>query len=80
MPVQGIAAIKSVAADLVPAIAFFAIGVYRDKLFFLVLGMFILVFMIVYRAFRQFKYAKLIKSISNKIIAHSKSHRAHVPE
>ncbi len=67
MPVNVTAAINSVAAELVPAVAAFAWGLYRDKTLFLVLGMFLLIYMTGYRAFKQFRYAKLLKSICTKI-------------
>ncbi len=76
MPVKIVAAIGSVAAEVVPAVASFAYGVYRGKLLFLVLGMFILIYMIGYRAFKQFRYAKLLKSICSKIIAYNKAQGA----
>ncbi len=76
MPVEIVASISSVAAEVVPAVACFAYGVYRGKLVFLILGMFLLIYMIGYRVFKQFRYAKLLKSICSKIIAYNKAQGA----
>jgi hypothetical protein len=76
MSVRVGSAINGVAAELIPAIAAFGYGLYREKTIFVVLGMFILVYAAGFRALKQYKYANLLQSICTKLIEHESSEDA----
>lgn len=62
--------ISSWIAEVVPAVAFLAYGLWSDRQAFIIVGFLPLLFFCSLRMFRQFKYSEVIKSIFMKIQVH----------